>query len=142
MYNDIKKQYDQLKQSQQRVGNKNNYSSPIHQIVDQNHSIANNEDRVKEIKLNRALEDIEKYKKQVNELKKEHREQTDKSRKQMDQLRKEIKRVERQKQDLILSFKKQMKLIDILKRQKIHLEASRFLSITEEQFMKVMDIAK
>ena len=41
---------------------------------------------------------------------------------------------------MIVAFKKQLKLIDILKRQKIHLEAAKLLSFTEEEFVKVIGI--
>jgi hypothetical protein len=44
-----------------------------------------------------------------------------------------------QKAELIAAFKKQMQLINILKRQKLHVEAAKLLSFTEEEFMKTLD---
>lgn len=95
---------------------------------------------VTEVRLNRALEEVEKYKSQLSKLNQNSKETMDSERKRMDQLVAENKKLEKQKAELIAGFKKQLKLIDLLKRQKMHLEAAKLLHFTEEEFIKALDL--
>jgi len=127
--NEMQKDIDKLRQNQRVEPNSNpsNEASP------------QGGDRLKDIKYTRAIEEIEKLKTQLSEVHKQQREDSDKQRKDAENLRKENKRLERQKQDIVLAFKKQMKLIDVLKRQIIHLEASKLLTFTEDEFTSLMN---
>jgi len=95
---------------------------------------------VRDTRLNHVLEELEKYKKAFkdqatncadSELNTAHR-------KEILNLQHANKRLEIQKTELLAIFKKQLKLIDILKRQKLHLEAVTKLSFIEEEFNKTL----
>jgi hypothetical protein len=55
-------------------------------------------------------------------------------------LRAENKRLDAQRVELLGCIRKQNKLIDVLKRQKLHLEAAKLISMTEEEFTKILEI--
>ena len=92
-----------------------------------------------ELRLNRALEEIEKLKSQLTKTQTSTRDTTDQDKKRFENMSMEIKRLQKQKQELIQAFKKQLKLIDILKKQKMHLEAARMLQFSEEEFISALE---
>ncbi|XP_063301774.1 testis-expressed protein 9 [Pelobates fuscus] len=92
-----------------------------------------------EVRLNRALEEVDKYKTELNLLKQNNKENVNQERIKIEELKLENKKLEKQKGDLLAAFKKQLKLIDILKRQKMHIESAKMLSFTEEEFMKALE---
>ncbi|XP_069812670.1 testis-expressed protein 9 [Dendropsophus ebraccatus] len=92
-----------------------------------------------EVRLNRAMEEADKYKMELNKLKQSNKDTANQEKKKIEELKLENKKLEKQKSDLMAGFKKQLKLIDILKRQKMHIESAKMLSFTEEEFMKALE---
>ncbi|XP_049271720.1 testis-expressed protein 9 [Rhipicephalus sanguineus] len=62
--------------------------------------------------------------------------------KAMAELLEKNQQLEKQKADLLALIKKQMKLIDILKKQKIHLESTRIIQFTEDELIHLFGIDK
>ncbi|CAM9928370.1 unnamed protein product [Chrysoparadoxa australica] len=94
-----------------------------------------------EVRLNRALEEVSKLKAGLAKTTGARRETDDGLRHQVSKLEGAVRGLERQKAELLSAFRKQMKLIDVLRRQKLHVEAARLLEFTEEEFVKVLDWA-
>nr|KAF6487852.1 testis expressed 9 [Rousettus aegyptiacus] len=92
-----------------------------------------------EVRLNRALEEAEKYKLELSKLRQNNKDIATEEHKKIEALKSENKKLEKQKGELMIGFKKQLKLIDILKRQKMHIEAATMLSFTEEEFLKALE---
>ncbi|XP_061737782.1 testis-expressed protein 9 isoform X1 [Nerophis ophidion] len=95
-----------------------------------------------ELRLSRALEEVERLKAELNKTKQMNKDKTNEEHQNRENLLAENKLLKRQKTELIIGLKKQFKLIDVLKRQKMHLEAAKLLSFTEEEFMKALDWGK
>ena len=48
------------------------------------------------------------------------------------------RQLQRQKEDIAAAFRKQLKLIDVIRRQRLHLESARALTVSEEQFSRIL----
>uniref|UniRef100_A0A8D3CIS3 Testis expressed 9 n=1 Tax=Scophthalmus maximus TaxID=52904 RepID=A0A8D3CIS3_SCOMX len=95
-----------------------------------------------EVRLNRAQEEVERLKTQLGKMKQMSKDKTSEEHQSKENLLAENKMLKRQKAELIVGFKKQLKLIDILKKQKMHFEAAKLLSFKEDEFMKALDWGK
>ena len=92
-----------------------------------------------DIRLNRALEEAAKLRGQLQAAEREKKDALENGKKSVDELTIKIKFLEKQRNELLHGFKKQMELIDVLKRQKLHLEAAHVLKYTEEEFLQTLD---
>ena len=71
-------------------------------------------------KLNRALEEAERYKQQLSKMQQTSKDASEQDKKKVEQLTNENRRLEKQRLELMNAFKRQLKLIDILKKQKVN----------------------
>lgn len=92
----------------------------------------------KEARLNRALQENEKLKNLLAKASSQVKESSESYKSRFDSLFIENQRLIKQKSDLLLAYKKQGQLIDVLKKQKMHLESVGLLGFTEEEFVKLL----
>ncbi|XP_058485513.1 testis-expressed protein 9 isoform X2 [Solea solea] len=92
-----------------------------------------------EVRLNRALEEVERTKTQLSKITHINKDKMKEENQSKENVLAENRMLKKHKAELIMGFKKQLKLIDLLKRQKMHFEAAKMLSFTEDEFMKALD---
>lgn len=95
--------------------------------------------RVRESRLKQTLKSIQTLKEQLLDKKNEKNESNSQIQREVVELKTQNKTLEKKNSDLLNCCKKQMQLIDVLKKQKIHLEASRLLDFTEQEFVSALD---
>ena len=100
---------------------------------------ATSDSKAKDTQLKRSSETIARLKEQVADLQTQMKSNVRGDASKVSELEARIRDLEKQRGDILNAFRKQIKLIDILKRQKIHLEAARLLTFTEEEFMKTLE---
>jgi len=96
----------------------------------------------KDVRQKRIQEELERCKLAMDTLKANERESKDGTKKDLDHVLNANKSLEKQKSELVVALRKQMKLIDVLKRQNAHLEAAKLLSLTEQEFEKIIRLNK
>lgn len=136
----MKKQYNES------VQKNNNLEKNCAEMAKELENLRNVEKRAtkdagnRDVRLNRLIEEVERYKQQIKELKSCEGDVNERSKREVERLGQENKRLERQKGEILAAYKKQLKLIDILKRQKMHLEGARLLGFSEEEFLKTLEL--
>jgi len=103
---------------------------------------SSSEQRSKDVRLQRALEELEKHRAMLRELREDREGSGQGARAEAQKLLAENTRLKKRQSELLLAFKKQMKLIDVLKRQKQHVEAAQMLSFTEAEFSKTLELGE
>lgn len=96
--------------------------------------------RDREFRLKQTIKSVQNLKEKLLENKNNKKSELNShAKKEISDLKTTINALEKKNNDLLTCFKKQMQLIDVLKRQKIHLEASRLLELTEKEFVSALD---
>lgn len=94
------------------------------------------------IRINRLQEETDKIKLQFKTEKISKTEKGNDLKKSNDTILHENKVLEKQRNELLQAVKKQLKLIDILKRQRTHLEAAQLFHFTQSEFLKTLEMGK
>ena len=92
-----------------------------------------------ELKLKRSLDSVERLKSKMMDYKSNREEENSLYCAQKQDYELKINELTKHRDHLIMGYKKQMQLINVLKQQKVHLEASRLLDFTEQEFVKAID---
>lgn len=92
-----------------------------------------------EKRLFRATEDVESARNALLLMKNAERELKETASKESESKDKQIRSLKKQRADLLNAYKKQLFLIDNLKRQNICMEQSKMLSFSEKEFTKILE---
>jgi len=140
-----RKELDKLKQSYANETTKREEAEKkVSQLKRENDDLkrANKIDKNKkqnDVRLQRALEEVQRYKTEMAELVRKNRDQGTVTRHQFDELSKESSKQKRLSSEYKSVIQKQSKLIEILRNKATHLEAARVLEFSEDEFLRALD---
>jgi len=88
-------------------------------------------------RLNKAVEEVERLKNQLKTVR-EQSKYNDLS-KELEDLKNVNKLLEKQRDEVYEAFKKSLRLVDLYKKQNVHLEYATLLNVNEKEFMRLME---
>lgn len=91
-----------------------------------------------EVRLNRSIEEVEKLKASVRQAKQDEKDLRESHRKKTEELSGAVKRLDKQRIELLHAFKKQLVIIDNLKKQKVQQLYLIFLMFIQQSMCPVM----
>ncbi|GLV44691.1 uncharacterized protein CBL_20604 [Carabus blaptoides fortunei] len=92
-----------------------------------------------ELRINKLIEELERCRASLKTSKRIEKELRDAHRKELNELAAANKCLKKHIVELSTGFRKQMLLIDNLKKQKMYLESTKLLQIREDEFSKILD---
>jgi len=92
-----------------------------------------------DVRLQRALEEVKKYKNELNDALRRNRDIGEVKKHEFGEIEKEKNKFKKINSELKIIIQKQSKLVEVLRKKCAHLEAARVLEFTEEEFMKALD---
>jgi len=92
-----------------------------------------------DVRLQRALEEVKKYKNELNDALRRNRDIGEVKKHEYGEVEKEKNKFKKINSELKIIIQKQSKLVEVLRKKCAHLEAARVLEFTEEEFMKALD---
>ncbi|KAI9012985.1 hypothetical protein BC832DRAFT_274196 [Gaertneriomyces semiglobifer] len=93
-----------------------------------------------DIKYKRVVDECDRLKREKSKGASEGKDKERNLKETNEKLLADLRRLQKQKQDILAAFRKQAQLVDVLKRQKMHLEAAKVLEFSEEEFMRILHL--
>jgi hypothetical protein len=101
--------------------------------------LAETELAAKNLKLDKMLLQIEKQKLVITNEGSSYKSELDASRQTAQSLFAETKSLSNQNKELQMAIKKQQQLIEILKKQKLHMASIKYLEFSQQEFLKILE---